>query len=60
MTPAVLTVAEASAYLRVSEDVVYRLVSTGELRAWRAAASLAAGRYELAAAAIERAARRGA
>lgn len=30
------------------------------LRAWRAAASLAAGRYELAAAALERAARRGA
>jgi hypothetical protein len=30
------------------------------LRAWRAAASLAAGRYELAAATLERAARRGA
>lgn len=30
------------------------------LRAWRAATSLAAGRYELAAAAIERAARLGA
>ena len=43
MTSPVLTVAEASAYLRVSEDVVYRLCADGTLparrvgRCWRIA-----------------------